>query len=149
MTVEFFISQGHAYLSGRVGPAMPYNLIGDSRLKLTFSPAPNGASTANPPPGECAWLDRPVAGGGRFEMFMQLRVPDSYVLRTARFVGDGCGNFRFDGLNTDNNASDATFAQVRTIIDALEAEDLFTVYAYGAGDTLYITAVSLDDAGPN
>ncbi len=163
MSIEFIVAQGHLNLIPNLNASRcrrnaslelqcdsePYNVVMGSRLMLTFSPAGVGANAANPLPGQCAWLDRPVGSDRRFEMHMDLRVPGSSVVRTPRFVGDGRGNFRFDGLNGVSRANDATLAQVKTITDALEAEDYFTVYAYadGAGP-LYITAVSLDEAGP-
>ncbi len=129
----------------------PTTWTNGSLMTIEFSHAPTAANTANPGPGQCAWLDRPLLQGEGSSMTMELKgtAPNSYLI--PRFRARGSANFRFEGMNGagGRDANNPTLVQFNTILAAMDTGGLFTIYAFNAGYGLRVSAVSLDANGPN
>jgi hypothetical protein len=129
----------------------PTTWTDSSLMTIQFARAASAANTANPEPGQCAWLDRPLLQGEGSSLTMELKgsARDSYLV--PRFRAQGGANFRFEGMSGagGSDATNPTLMQFNVILAAMDTGGLFTVYAFNAGYGLRISAVSLDANGPN
>lgn len=131
----------------RGGPSMTLNMahdvfaggaLGRSQLAIDFQRAPQGADSAAPGPGQCAWRDRPLNNAEPTSLFQYAEGTEASI----RFGGDGristdSRGYRLAAEGREPAASDWTY-----LMSQILNGTPFSVEAYNAGAGLAITRVN-------
>lgn len=121
----------------------------NAELTLSFEGAPQGANTALPGPGQCAFLDRPIVSSGQ---------RGAVTVRMTQNMGNPSfiSRIETDAEGRIVNLTPGGGTSARPIVEFLFArwrakEQLFTVYGYSDGrpNTMILTGFEPTASGPN
>lgn len=121
-----------------------------AHLSLTFESARQGANTALPQAGQCAFLDRPIfENGQRGTLRVSLDYgPDATSILYSLSTDENGRLAQFDIAQTWGNGANGAIAKF--LIERWQAPgELFTVYARDDNGALRVTGFEPNAAGPN